>query len=270
MKKVLIYFFLAVAVTFTACEKEETPEGPGNIPGMGDAGGELQTTKFDLPDGIELVGLDGENSDREDGDLGAAALKSSENTSYRCYGSGGRFVKVKLTLRNTSDIGRTVFFPRGLIFKVNKEGYQHGILLQWMWVCLNPGQTRTIIIRLYCLNRDKLDSNPQVNFTIAGITKSEFMWRLIRLLGRKKINYEHYIAQNTSAQLKAGVEGPSFGTISQELQDAVYAITNKTGLTESQIEFIESIPELATGSYPAGLEDESIPLPPWVEEYTPE
>jgi len=271
MKKILTYFFLASLVIFAGCEKEENIEAPGNIPGMGDAAGELQADPFNVPEGIVIESVEGELASILENE-GSAALKSATdveaNQSYSCYGSGGKFIKVRLTLTNTSNFRRSVFLPRGLMFKVKKDGYQHGILLQWTWVCLQPGQTRTIVLNLYCLNRGFDSSTPAVGFSIAGISNSQIMWRLLRRLARKKINFEHYNVVSSSAALKGSTDAPRYGEIIEVLQKSVWALTNGTGLSDEQIQIIESIPEVEVGSYPEALEDNTLELPVWWDEYS--
>ncbi len=182
-------------------------------------------------------------------------------------GSGGKWVKVKVTMRNTSDKRRTVYFPRGLVFKVNKQDYQHAMLLQWTWICIQPQAEREFVLYLYCINKGKHGSDPQANFSILGITNSNTMWRLLRMIGWRKVNLEHYEQVGSVAQLKA--DGLDYNTITENLQEAVWSMTNGDGLTETDIQFIESIPMLEEGTYPADLDDKTVEAPYRFDEYTP-
>lgn len=268
MKKIIFILAIAMLVAFTACQKEEVVvEAPGEIPGMGNAVGELQVQEpFNLPDGIELVGSVGGLEPGTTGNIAAeGGLKSTE--TWRCYGSGGRWVKLAVTLKNTSNKYRTVFFPRGLLFKVNKEGYQHAMTLQWTWVCIQPNAERSFALNTYCINKGKHGSDPQANFSILGITNSETMWRLLRMIGWRKINLEHYQQIGTTTALKA--DELTYDEIQENLQDAVWSMTNGAGLIEEQIQFIESIPMLEDGSYPEGLDDTTVEAPYYFDEYTP-
>ena len=280
MKRVLSFLFVAVLIVFTACQKEEIEEAPGNIPGMGEAAGDLQVEQFELPSGIELVGVEGADGYNETTTSSSVvwnegALKSLNNTarnqSLFCYGSGGIFVRVKLQLKNTSLTDkRTVFFPRGLLFKVLNIKEQHGILLQWTWVCFGPQETRTVFLDLYCLNKGRNGSNINSNYEILGIAKSEIMWKLLRRIGWRKINFEHFKNNRTLANLKSSEnEEVSYETVASKLQEAVWAVTNGTGLTEEQLEFIESLPQLESDKYPEGLDDKTIEPPYYFDEYTP-
>lgn len=277
MKKVLSIFFIAVLVLVTACQKENVEDTPGNIPGMGDAEGALQVDPYEFHEDIEFIGDIGGFEEGGIAVQGDASLKSTMGSeavqSCRNYGSGGRWVKVKMTVRNTNQTHkRGLYFPRGCIFKVNLEGYQHAILLDWAWACLWPNETRTIVLHLYCINRGKHGSDAHSNFDIIGITSSQPMWRLLHLLAWRRINWEHYYTNVDlgKAELKAANEGvPSYEAITEELQDAVWAITNGSGLSDEQIEFIESIPQLPEGTYPKELDDKTVEPPYWFDEYTP-
>lgn len=276
MRKIISLMAGIVLITFTACEKEVMEE-PGNIPGMGDAVGELQADPFELPEGIEIVGSIGGIGDSSGGEAavsGSPSLKSTlsalNSQSYACYGSGGRWVKVAVTLKNSSNMYRTVFLPRGLLFKVNKEGYQHAMLLQWTWVCIKPMAERTFVLNLYCINRGLSGSDPHVEFSILGITNSDVMWSLLRLIGWRKINLEHYQVVSNVSGLKASADDiRTYEEITEVLQDAIWSLTDGTGLTEEQISFIESIPLLEEGSYPKALDDKTVEPPYYFDEYSP-
>ncbi|MBS2099100.1 hypothetical protein [Carboxylicivirga linearis] len=257
MRKILSVFAVLAIVVFTACEKEQIEE-PGNIPGMGDNESALSVDAFDLPEGIELVGsMTGvvETTaiavDKNDLSLKTTftneAVQSSDN-----FGSGGQFVKLKCHLRNTTNQRRTVFFPRGLICKVNLEDYQSGVLLQWAWVSVAPNASREFVLHLYCINKGKHGSDATSKYSILGITNSNVMWKLINRIGWKMVNWEHYYnGTSTAAVLKQN--SLTYEEVTEGLQDAVWSMTNGDGLSESQIEFIESIPSLNQEDLPADL-----------------
>ncbi|MBI9061396.1 MAG: hypothetical protein JEZ14_05375 [Marinilabiliaceae bacterium] len=275
MKKILSYLFVAVLVFSTACEKEKIEEVPGNIPGMGNAPGELQVDPFEFPEDIEFIG----NASGFDGSTiavqGNASLKSTYASktvqSFCNYGSGGHFVKLQITVKNTNPTAkRTLFFPPGLIFKINLADYQNAILLDWIWTCIQPGQTKTFVVHLYCVNLGKKGSEANLEYEIIGVTSSLEMWRLLHMVHWHKINWEHYNSNVEISKAKLKANGnPSYEEIADVLQDAVWAITNGSGLTQEQIEFIESIPMLEEGTYPKSLDDKTVEPPYYFEEYTP-
>jgi len=272
MRKLISIIAVAMLVAFTACEKEQVEvfvDQPNEIPGMGNADGELQADTYSLPEGIEFVGSIGGVTHDQTGSIAMEGdLKSSQ--TYTCYGSGGRWVKVAVTLKNTSNMNRTVFLPRGLLFKVNKEGYQHAMLLQWTWVCIKPMAERTFVLNLYCINKGLSGSDPHAEFSIIGITNSDLMWSLLRMIGWRKINLEHYTQVGTNAALKSSNEDlATYEEIVENLQDAVWSLTNGTGLSDEQVSFIKSIPMLEEGTYPEGLDDKTVEPPYYFDEYTP-
>ncbi len=114
MNKLLTILALFMIVMFNACEIEKTEE-PGEIPGMGNAEGDLEISEaFDLPEGIELVGsLSGFDESTSTASKDEFVLKSNSatTTTYGNYGCGSRWVKLKCQLRNNTDDNRTVFFP---------------------------------------------------------------------------------------------------------------------------------------------------------------
>lgn len=271
MRKILSSLVVAVMILFTACQKEEIKETPGNIPGMGNAVGELEVVPYEFNEDIEFVSAIGGFDEGSVAEQGEASLKST--TTANCnFGSGGKYVKVRMTIKNTNPTKwRSVFFPRGCVFKVNLKDYQHAILLDWAWPCIAPGATRTITLHLYCINKGKHSSDAQANFDIVGITKSPTMWLLLNRIALRKINWEHYHANievNKAGLKSSNEELAEYDEITKVLQDCVWAITNGTGLSEEQVKFIESLPKLEDDTYPKELDDKNIEAPYWFDEYT--
>ena len=189
MRKLLVFGFMLSLLAFTACQDDgaKVADEAGNIAGMGDAIGELQYSDFNLPDGISIVGdIEGTIEDEQS----ATALKST--SGLRCYGSGGRFVKLNITLTNTSRKKRTAWLPAGLLFEVQNADRQNAILLCWTYLCFDAGETRTFELFLYCLNRGLPGSLLNTKYKMLGVTKSRRMNRIIEICGLKKINIEHY------------------------------------------------------------------------------
>jgi len=257
MRKILSVFAVFAIVAFTACEKEQIEE-PGNIPGMGDNESALSVDAFDLPEGIELVGsmtgLDETvalNVDKNDLSLKSTFANEAVQT-FDNFGSGGQYVKLRCHLRNTTNQRRTVFFPRGLICKVNLDGYQSGVLLQWAWVSIAPNENREFVLHLYCINKGKHGSDATSQYSILGVTNSNLMWKLINRIGWKKVNWEHYFSgASTASVLKQ--TSLTYEEVAEGLQDAVWSMTNGDGLSDEQIQFIESIPSLNEEDLPTDL-----------------
>lgn len=264
MRKILTLALVVSLFAFTACQNDDVTiaDESGNISGMGDADGELQVTNYNLPEGMEIVGnISGvlETS----GIAQQSQLKSSSFHSY--YGSGGRYIKVKCVLKNNVNRRRTVFFPPGLIFKVHNQDYQHAILLCWTWMCFDPSQEREIVLDLYCINKGRTISLVNSSFEILGVTNSNVLKKLLALCNLRKINIEHYTVLNNKTGLKATV---SYDEITENLQNAVWALTNGTGLTVEQEEFINSLPLLEDSQLPPNISNLDFEPPYYWEEYT--
>ena len=129
MKKILVGFAVLTLIS-GSCQKENL-DSPGNIQGMGNTPGNLEVkAPFTLPQGISLIGdISGLSNP-------GTKTRESKSTTYSLYGSGGKMIKLKLTLLNSTSKPRTVFFPKGLLWKCNVSGYQHAILLLTTWTCL--------------------------------------------------------------------------------------------------------------------------------------
>ena len=255
MKK---YMFLFIAIPFiclTSCESDSL----GDIEGMGDNTGKLQVKEpFTFPQGVLLLG---DVTGAANPGLKSTGLKSAIDTksTVSFYGSG-RYVRLQLTLLNTRDYARTVFFPKGLVWRCNNGGYQNGLTCQTTWVCIPANTSRNINIDVYCANANLL-SNPTLSTTyqILGVTTSKTMWKLLDLIGWKRINFE-------MCNINTKAEGPTYDEITEKLQVMVHHLTDLgIALTQEEIDFIESIPELNAEEIPQL--DENAQYPEYYEEF---
>jgi len=253
MKKLVNLFFILalVAVGFTSCEeKKEVPDG---IPGMGNTPGELEIKEaFVAPEGITISGLEGiENVST---DATQAQLKSSQFSFLRrgCGGSYYRhsfvaWIAVKLIFHNSNTGERCVTLPQGLVFKVNKSGYQNGLLVSPVKVCLEGNSRRTVSLYLMCINKGKEGAKADIKYSIEGITGAKKIWNLLNRLKGKKVNWEDYLASLPSTQLKSANADAleQYKEIADAIQNDIWTITNDgVDLSEEQLEYIESIPML--------------------------
>jgi hypothetical protein len=255
MKKILIG--LAAIVLLISCQKQ-TQEEAANIPGMGNTPGELQIEKpFTLPAGVSLVGdITG---------IDDPGTKSAESKSISLYGSGGRMVKLVITLLNTSNYSKTIFFPKGLIFKCQTAGYQHAILLQTVWITVRPNTKRTIYLDLYCINYGLAPSSSAAYYQILGLTNSEVIKILLNYLGWRIINYEMIFGY--FGQGKGEATTPTYDEITERLQTIVWNLTNNgIDISADDKAFIESIPELPAEQRPQL--DENANYPEYFEEFS--
>ena len=253
MKKFINLFFIIalVMIGFTSCEqKEEVQEG---IPGMGETPGELEIKEaFVVPEGITITGLEG--LENVSADASQAQLKSSQFSFFRrgCGGSfyNGNFVAwitVNLVFHNSGNGERCITLPQGLVFSVNKPGYQHGITVSPVRICIEGNGARTVSLYLMCINRGKTGSTADVKYTIKGTTGAKKILSLLNRLKDRKLDWQDYVGSLTSAQLKSvnAEDLAKYKEIADEIQNDIWTITNdEKDLSQEQIEYIESIPML--------------------------
>lgn len=267
MKKLL--FLLIACVALVSCEKRPIEEAPSLIPGMGEAEGELEVIPFELSEDFELIGT---IAGTLESDISAGnsdfSFKSTDGIeTYSRYGCGGKYVKLKMTFKNRSTIKRTLYFKRGLLCKVNNEDTQHGILVQPTWLCFKGGETRTVYLNMLCVNKGKSGAKTSDKYQILGYTTSKIMNSLLKRLSVKKCNFEHFYRSSLKS---AGTDDLVYDNVEDVLQEAVWALTNGSGLTEEQSAFIDNLPALEEGTYPEGIVEEYSELPVYFEEYAVE
>ena len=253
MKKVLLGI-AALSLIFVSCTKV-AEESAGNIQGMGNTPGNLEIeSPFVLPEGIVLVG------DITGLDNSAAKAGDSKAIAPYCYGSGGKMIKLKITLLNTSNKYKTIFFPKGLLWKCNQEGYQDALLCQTTWCTVEPNSQRTILMDLYCINYGRDPSDNLSSYRILGITSSKIIWSFLNRIGWRKINFEHWYSPSK------GDAQPSYEEITERFQNIVWDLTNHgVEISDEDKAFIESIPELAPEEIP--VVDENSRYPEYFDEY---
>ena len=257
MKKILVGVAMLTLI-LGSCSKDNL-DTPGTILGMGNTSGALEVdAPFILPEGIAIVGdISGlDNSGAKSGD--------SKSLPLSCYGSGGKMIKLKLTLLNTSNRHKTIFFPKGLLWKCKEEGYQDALLCQTTWCNVEANSQRTILVDLYCINYGRDPSDHLSSYRILGVSGSKTIWNLLRMVGWRKINYEHWY--NTSKGDKGTAIEPTYEAITERFQNIVWNLTNNgLDITAEDQAFIESIPELASEEIP--VVDDNSQFPEYFEEY---
>ncbi|NPA37549.1 MAG: hypothetical protein GXO47_11960 [Chlorobi bacterium] len=257
MKKFINLFVIAslFLIGFTACENND--EGPGNIPGMGETPGELEIKEaFTPPEDINISVQSGDEMTMDElTNSLSPELKSTTSTPWYCGGGGSYlgsqfkfWIRINLTLTNTGNEEKCVLFPIGLIFKVQEEGYQNGILLHDVNVCIPANSTKEICMFAFCLNKGRDGSNANLTYTLPGTTGSDYFWNVIlNNLMDKNINIENFLYPSTSStNLKStNEEGLDYyASIADQLQNIVWTVTNDDNeLSQEQIDFMKSLPK---------------------------
>jgi hypothetical protein len=250
MKKIskVLLIIAILGLGLNSCQKEKF-DVPGEIPGMGNSAGKLEATKYDFHEDLVFSPING---------VGEKNRKSaSDDVVIEGVAQGsGMMVVVTFTIKNNNPTDwRTVFFRAGTVFEVNVQGYQNGILLAPVLICLSPGETRIVTLYLYCLNYGLSDSDNSVYYEILGVTESPLMMELVNALQGKMVNYEDYM-------IYYGVgAGAAYNVVKDKLQAIVWHITNGSGMTNADLEYVNSLPDLPQGVYPKGIYDLDFVLP---------
>jgi Iap family predicted aminopeptidase len=89
---------------------------------------------------------------------------------------------------------------------------------------------------MYCGNSDRKPSSPSETYKFAVVSNSSLIVDLCQRLKNKKINIEEYNMRNSS-------ENDAYQEIVTRLQAILWYLTDLGySLTESEIEYIESLP----------------------------
>lgn len=262
MKNLLLYITLISVIGLTSCEKI-LQEVPGNIPGMGESNKKLEIKEaFALPDGIGITGsITGIEEDDTKLLVDYKPVYGAKSSSY--FGSG-KLVRLTLTLVNSKDVARTVYFPKGLVWECQTDGFQHGLQIQTTWISLHPNTTRNIVIDLYCGNLGLPGPTTQTSYKILGVTSSTVLWRLLDKVGWKKVNYEMINGKYAKGE---ATEGPTYDQITERFQAMIHNLTDRgLDITQEDLLFINSIPELTPEEIPQI--DENSQYPEYFEEFT--
>jgi hypothetical protein len=249
----LIAVIFIASLSFVSCEKSDSKkEKPGQIPGMGNEGGELQAEAYVFHQDLTFGTLEG-----VDVDTHVTVLKSAKDeldvVIGEPQGSGDQvMIEIMITNNHPTDC-RSAWFRAGTVFDCNLEGYQNGILLAPVNICVPPDTTKTFTLYLYCLNRGWENSDETVIYENLGVTTSQEVLDFIGLLMFKKVNYEHYLYYPEVDF--------DYNEVKDRLQDILWKITNGSGMDASDLEFINNLPDLPEGVFPEYIYDLTIPLP---------
>lgn len=238
---------LALTAALSACDnpteggKAAAQTGQNVVrPGLGEDPGEPEVTPFTLPEGVRLAGT-----------IRGAEEASGlcENTDAEGNGSGV-FVRICVPLENLTGGPVQIEFPAGLVVITTSEGRaQNGLLIERTLLTLPPTlrggagcgrpeedarrspsrQVKAddpcafiVPLYLYCLNEERDPSNPYITYAIAGVTTDRALQEVLRLLEGRKVS--------DIVQMWA-------------VQNALYSITERSGMTQEDISLINRIPK---------------------------
>ncbi|WP_455633571.1 hypothetical protein [Parabacteroides sp.] len=259
------YFFLIAALlccTTISCSKDEyEPQlqpkdyAPGEIPGLGEAEGELTGTPFKLPDGVELTGeitgsgdqdgywnLYGESSmsyafTAKDGTVTtrsfAPKTRAGENVCYS--GSGYGYVDLLIPMRNSQSSPVTVTFPAALILRNDAGNRQNGVLIKKVTVTIPAGADYHLNLAFYCGNAHKGSAGSSDHYSLGVVSDAKPLLDLCDRVKDKKINIEEFDPTDVE-------DYNTYNAQRSSLQNIVWLVTDDTGLTETDISYINSLP----------------------------
>ena len=202
----------------------------GEIPGLGDTEGSLTGSPFELPSDVELVG----------------DITGSTNYSYywnqstvvqtiHYYGSGSGYVDLLLKLRNVRSTSITVTFPAATIL-VSKTGRcQNGVLMQKVTVTIPANSEYHLSLSFFCGNAHKSPAGYSDVYVFGVVSNAKPLIDLCNRLKNKKINIEKFSNSSTS-------DYNIFSGQGSKIQNIIWSVTDGEGLNESDIEYINSLP----------------------------
>jgi len=252
MKKILYGLAFLASISISSCEKETiNPDDTlGNISGMGNnTGNHLVKGPFSLPEGILYVN---------------SIIESEKQTLSSTQFGSGSGIRLEMTLYNPTDILKTVFLQKGLIFECNSPQNHDGILLQTTWFNVNARSVRKVILNVYDLDSQQQPDTIRNTYDIIGESDSQVINKLLNSIGWRKINYEMIFGTLSGTKSSASV--PTYVEIGQRLQGIIdNLIYNMIDISAEDTEFIKGIPELVKQDIP--LMNEMGQFPTYFEEF---
>jgi len=184
-------------------------EAPGNIEGMGEAGGTPSGTLFVLPAGIQIVGsISGDYASvlypesavdkRDPSSMRQLALAQAQRSAATRAPAGvlergcGSCVTVVIELRNTTSAATDVIFPAGLVFVSSSGTDQNGLTLKKTQVTVPGGGSVKVVLYTFCCNLHRDLPGETSVYNPPVVSDSPTVLDLCGLFTNKKINIEEF------------------------------------------------------------------------------
>ena len=233
--RLLVFVCTAImAVSFNACDKKDDLKQyePGEIPGLGDVIGDIPGYQFTLPNGIELIGeITGAITSNNYWN------QSSSGQIIHYYGSGSGYVDLLLILRNVRSNPVTVTFPMATVFISKTGSTQNGVLIQKVTITIPANSDYNLGLVLFCGNRHKGSAGSGSVYELGTVCNASSLIDLCKLLQNKMINIEKFSPTSTA-------DKNTYNLQKALLQSIVWQVTDGNGLTQSDIDYINSLPNI--------------------------
>ena len=265
----LMLFACAIIMTLSlnSClddwfKKDKEEEGV-EIPGLGNAGGELTGTPFKLPDGVvvegEITGASYSNDQdnywtrsfasgvttrsfiHKDGRVETKPIpvqtRANETTPIFYYrGSGPGYVDLLIPLRNTRSTSVDVTFPAATILVSKAGDCQNGVLLKKVTVTIPANSVYHLCLVFYCGNASKSSAGRYDVYVFGVVSNARALLDLCDRVKNKKINIEEFSRTNSN-------DRNTYSDQASRLQSIVWNVTDYYGkLDEEDIKYINSLP----------------------------
>ena len=151
---------------------------------------------------------------------------------------------LNLVFENSTPVDQEVVFPAGCIFEYNHDdddtegnNFQNGISLQEIRITIFGSTRCNFILFVYCINLGKEGSSKLVSYVIKGASSSNLIAFLVDALKFKKIDVGDFTNE----------EMDEYNRITDRIQEIVWAITNGSGLTQEDKDFINALSDKVGG-----------------------
>ncbi|MEI6122394.1 MAG: hypothetical protein WCQ95_02080 [Bacteroidota bacterium] len=211
MRNLFLYLLLAIILFFISCKKDNSTiysasnefATTTSLAGFGDRPGTPSGYPFCLPYNVRVTT--------------PIVIIDSTVSSYPKYGVG--IINGIFTLKNSNNYPATVNFPAGLIFLPDNDTSQKGMTVYPVTFTIPSNDSTRILLRFSCINKHK--NYFYVNYyTMSVISNNNQVATLTNALKNKNdsILFNHR----------------------WQLQDMVYDISESTGLTQADLDSIQS------------------------------
>jgi hypothetical protein len=243
----LFAFFLLVGFLVAGCGGDDendvgyNSDSPGAISGLGDAPGDVVGEVFKFPDGVSIEG--GVESPRFypsshvlskniDANIPYLSVIANVNGGYDvAAGSGGAYVLLTITLRNTNNVNTVVTFPAGLVALSADGRAQNGLLIKKTSVVVPANGKLKVALAMYCANLSRSSSAGHPYSSDFIIVRSSTLQELFDLVANKRINIEEYDDSSKS----------SYWSVVHNMTRIVWNVTDGNGLTDGDRAYMANL-----------------------------